>query len=183
MTRQTLIEDYNYIRNNVGNIPDEKMIAFYETYLHGADSYLFGAEADGDIVGYFSEDIDLKYCSCQTDHKKNVQYLRYRPHRTGSREIAKREDSIYFGKAADIYTLYACKTKSGRNAGYCFEKSVYNYFNDTTWKQDNKASDKGGDITIEGREVQMKFAPKDGLATITSTNKILNKISKLLKSA
>ena len=49
------------------------------------------------------------------------------------------------------------------------------------WEQDNLASTKGGDIRLNGEEIQLKYVEKESLATITSTSKILRQIEKILK--
>ena len=72
--------------------------------------------------------------------------------------------------------------KKGYNSGYCFEKAVYaKYGIEEEWTQDNKASTKGGDICLNGREIQIKYVEKGSLATITSTSKILRQIDKILE--
>ena len=82
-----------------------------------------------------------------------------------------------------MYKLYTCNNKQGFNSGYCCEIALFNYYGIKGWTQDNKRADKGGDIEINGKQIQIKFAQKNSLATITSTDKILNKIEELLKSA
>jgi hypothetical protein len=183
MNKNTLLKDKKYIEENVGSIPVKKMIALYEKYLHGSDLFLLGAPYDDVVNAIMRKHIPLKYCSIQTDNTKShdIEYIRFRPHQWGAKEISQARKRICLGNTKDIYTLYTCNTKSGCNTGYCFEKAVYNYYGDTTWTQDNKRADKGGDITINGKEVQLKYAPKNGLATITNTDRILHKINELLK--
>ena len=174
MTRTELVAIKERIINNVGKLSIAEMYKYYNMFMCGSDQYLLGVEFDEMVYGYFADEIDLKYCSCQTDSKKGIQYLRFRPHLWGAQEIATREDAICFGTTEDIYKLYTCNTKKGYNSGYCFEKAVYEHYDMASeWKQDNKASTEGGDIYLNGKEVQMKFAEKDSLATITTTNKIL----------
>lgn len=180
MTREQMINDRDYIMHNVGNLSIEKMIEFYEIYMHGADGYVFGVEHNEHAIGYYSDSINPEYCSCQTDHKVNNQYLRFRPHKAEIKKIIENETVVDFGNIAEIYNLYQCNTKKGYNSGYCFEIAVYNYYSMTTWKQDNKPSTKGGDININGKELQLKYVEKGSLATITSTKKIVRRINKLL---
>ena len=182
MTKNELINIKNYITNNIGYLTPAEILNYYEMFMHGADKYLLGVEFDEMAYGYFSNKIPLKYCSCQTNHKTNVQYLRFRPHAWGAQEIATREDVICFGPTEQIYSLYTCDNKKGYNSGYCFEKAVYNKYNMTEqWEQNNKASTLGGDIQLNGEEIQIKFVEKESLATITSTSKILRQIEKILK--
>ena len=181
MTKTELLATYDYIKNNVGKLTPAQMLYYYETFMHGADQYLLGVEFDGMVYGFFSDELPLRYCSCQTDNKTGNQYLRFRPHMWGSQEIATREDAICFGTTSEVYTLYTCNTKKGYNSGYCFEKAVYMHYGmESEWVQDNKASTLGGDICLNGVEVQMKYVEKDSLATVTTTNKLLRQIEKIL---
>ena len=181
MTKAEIIEIKEHIENNIGFLTPAELMNYYEMFMHGADKYLLAAEFDEMSYGFFTKEIPLKYCSCQTDHKMNVQYLRFRPHGWGAQEIATREDAVCFGSIEYIYTLYTCNTKKGYNSGYCFEKAVYEkYGMADEWEQDNKASVYGGDIRLNGEEIQIKYVEKDSLATITSTSKILRQIEKIL---
>ncbi len=182
MTKTEIIAIRDYIQNNIGKLTPAEMLKFYEMFMHGADGYLLGVEFDGMTYGFFSETIPLQYCSCQTDHKEGKQYLRFRPHAWGAQEIATREDAVCFGSTEYVYSLYTCNTKKGYNSGYCFEKAVYEkYGMSEQWAQDNKASTLGGDICLNGKEIQIKFVEKESLATITSTSKILRQIDTILK--
>ena len=182
MNKNELIALRNHIIENVGNLSVTEMLWLYETIMNGSDGYILGAEYDGMVYGYHTDHIPEKYCSCQTDHKTNNQYLRFRPHLWGSREIANRSDVICYGSTKEVYTYYTCNTKSGYNSGYCFEIAVYKHHNRyNEWVQDNKASTEGGDITLNGKEIQMKFVEKNHLATITSTAKIVRRIDKILE--
>lgn len=185
MKKSILLKDKKYIEENVGSIPVKKMIALYDKYLNGSDYYILGAQYEEEVNAIIRKHIPIKYCSIQVDHTKNhlIEYLRLRPHKWGAKEIANARKSIHLGSVTKMNKLYPCNTKQGFNAGYCFEKAIYNYYNDITWKQDNKRADKGGDITINNKEVQLKYAPKNGLATITTTDKILHKINELLRVA
>ena len=181
MNRQELVAVREYITNNVGTLSIAEMMNYYEMFMNGADKYLLGVEFDEMTYGIFVKDIPLKYCSCQTDHKANNQYLRFRPHEWGAQEIATDKTAICFGSIDKIYSLYTCNTKKGYNSGYCFERAVYEKYGMTDeWEQDNKASTKGGDITLNSEEVQIKFVEKNSLATITSTKKIIRQIDKIL---
>lgn len=182
MTKAELITIRDYITANIGKLSIVEMINYYTIFMDGADKYLLGVEFDGMVYGFFTKTIPLKYCSCQTDHKTNKQYLRFRPHDWGAQEIATREDAICFGTTEEIYQLYTCNTKKGYNSGYCFEKAVFaKYGMANEWAHDNKASTEGGDIRLNGEEIQMKFVEKASLATITSTDKILRRIEKILE--
>ena len=182
MNRTEIIKIKEYIKNNIGCLSPKEMLDFYEMFMDGADKYLLGVEFDEMVYGYYSKEIPLKYCSCQTDHKTNVQYLRFRPNEWGAQEIATRQDVICFGTTERIYKLYTCNTKKGYNSGYCFEKAVYaKYGREEEWKQDNKHSVDGGDFNLDGEEIQLKYVEKGSLATITSTNKILRQIDKILE--
>jgi len=183
MNRETLLRDKNYIEKNAGRISTSRMLRYYERYLHGSDKYALGAEFEEKVFAIIRKHIPLKYCSCQTSHgEKVVQYLRFRPHLWGSEEIANARGSINLGTTKEIYKLYRCNNKKGYNSGYCCEIALYNYFGIEGWTQDNKRADKGGDIEINGEQVQIKFVEKNSLATITSTEKILNQINRLLKN-
>jgi len=182
MTLKEMRRDYTYIKNHIGVLSPASMMHFYEKYLHGSDRFMLGVEIDGKAVAIERKHIPLKYCSTQTDHKANTQCLRFRPHDSGAKKI--RESRGAFIVAEDIeemYTLYPCKTKSGHNKGYCFEIALFNHFGVEGWEQDNKRADKGGDICLNGVEIQAKFAGKDSLATITTTSKLLHKIEELIK--
>jgi hypothetical protein len=182
MTKIEITEIRNHIANNIGYLPPHEMMKYYHMFMHGSDKYLLGVEFDGMVYGYYTKEIPLKYCSCQTDHKANNQFLRFRPHEWGAQEIATREDAICFGTTEKIYTFYTCNTKKGYNSGYCFEKAVYaKYGREEEWKQDNKHSVDGGDFNLDGEEIQLKYVEKGSLATITSTNKILRQIDKILE--
>lgn len=182
MTKNEILAVRTYIMEHVGKLSIAEMMKFYHLFMHGSDKYLLGVEFDDMTYGYYAKEIPLKYCSCQTDHKKNVQYLRFRPHEWGAQEIATREDAICFGSTEEVYALYTCNTKKGYNSGYCFEKAVYAKYNRADeWIQDNKASTAGGDFELDGEEIQLKFVEKGSLATITSTSKILRQIDKILE--
>lgn len=182
MTITELMKDRNYIIENAGNIPTKTMLKLYEKYCHGSDLYGLGVEYNNEVFGIFRKNIPLKYCSCQTEHKKvNVQYLRFRPHQSGAKEIANARGAINFGKTETVYTLYQNKTKQGFNAGYCFEKAVFDFYEVEGWKQDNKRAKAGGDIELNGKKIQLKFIRKDSLATITSTKKLINEIDRQIK--
>lgn len=180
MDIKILEADRDYIKMNAGQISTEEMIAFYERYMNGADCYLEGVEHDGKIYGIFEDSLNPQFCSCQTTHKTKNQYLRFRPHQYGAEVIANDSNAICFGEAKEVYNLYKCKNKQGFNAGYCFEIVVYNKYQ-MKWVQDNKPCHKGGDICINNKEVQLKFARKGSLATVTSTKKILKRINELIK--
>lgn len=183
MTKAEMIADRIYIIENTGKLTPFELMYFYEVYANGSSSYLLAVEHKGKANGFFTRDIPLEYCSCQTDHKKNNQYLRFRHHEWSAEEISNREDIICFGSIEEIYSLYTCKTKKGYNSGYCFEKAVYaKYGMSEQWAQDNKASNKGGDICLNGEEIQIKFVEKGSLATITSTAKLIRLIDKALKA-
>ena len=183
MTIASMKADMEYIKKNTGSIPDAIMCELYEKYMNGADKYLLGVEYKGKVYGVFSDHLDLRYCSCQTDHKTNNQYFRFRPHQWGAKEIAENPAAIDFGDVTSMYTMYQCKNKQGFNSGYCFEKHAYNRFDIPEWEQDNKPCYKGGDMVLNGEEIQLKYARKNSLATITSTSKILKRIAKLLQEA
>ena len=185
MTTATLIRDKNYILKNAGNISVSRMMTLYEKYLHGSDEYALGVEYNENAFVVFRKHLPKKYCSCQTTHttSKNVQYLRFRPHNWGAKEISKSRGVINLGSIEKMYKLYTCNNKQGFNSGYCCEIALFNHYGIKGWTQDNKRADKGGDIEINGKQIQIKFAQKNSLATITSTDKILNKIEELLKSA
>lgn len=181
MNRAELIAIRDHIKANVGKLTPAEMMHYYTLIMDGADMFLQGAEFDEMVYGVFRKEIPLKWCSCQTDHKKGVQYLRFRPHEWGAQEIATSEDAICFGTTEEIYKLYTCNTKKGYNSGYCFEIAVYDHYGmRNQWVQDNKASTEGGDLSYNGMEIQLKFAEKNSLATITSTAKILRRIEKIL---
>lgn len=184
MTIETMKRDREYIIQNAGNIPLPMMAVLHERYVNGADEYLLGVEYEGKIYGLFVPELILEFCSCQTTHKKtNNQYLRFRPHLYGAAIIANDPRAICFGTTEEIYPLYKCNNKQGFNAGYSFEIAVYNKFHVDGWKQDNKPASEGGDIELNGRQVQMKFVREESLATVTSTNKILRRIDKLMREA
>lgn len=181
MTREEILKDKAYIENHIGEIPAEEMLNLYEKYLNGSEGYALGVELDGEVYVIFSKHIPLKYCSCQTDHKTNKQYIRFRPHLWGAKEIANTKGVLNLGKTKDIYSLYPCKNKKGYNSGYCCEIALFNYYGIEGWKQDNKRADKGGDIEINGTQIQIKYVEKNSLATVTNTKKIVNKMNELLK--
>lgn len=184
MTIETMKRDRNYILENAGNIPKQIMAALYERYVNGSDEYLLAVEYMGKIFGIFVTELILEFCSCQTTHKEtNNQYLRFRPHQYGAAIIANSPNAICFGTTEEIYPLYKCNNKQGFNAGYSFEIAVYNKYHVEGWKQDNKPASKGGDIELNGRQVQIKFVREESLATVTSTNKILNRIDELMREA
>lgn len=181
MTRKDILQDKIFIEENVGRLSIAQLYDFYEKYMNGADAYLCGVEFDDMIYGYFTDELELKYCSSQIDHAKHEQYLRFRPHLWGAQEIATRRDAICFGSTDEIYKLYTCNTKKGYNSGYCFERAVFNYYGmGEQWEQNNLASTDGGDITLNGKEIQMKFVEKNSLATVTTTSKIIRRIDKIL---
>lgn len=183
MTRETLIRDKKYIEKNAGNISTRRMLLLYERYLHGSDVYGLGVEYNNEAFIIFRKNIPLKYCSCQTSHgKTNNQYLRFRPHEWGALEIANARGKINLGSTEEMYKLYTCKNKKGYNSGYCCEKAVFNFYGIDGWVQDNKRADKGGDIELNGKKIQLKYVEKNSLATITSTKKILNQINRMLKA-
>ena len=111
MTKKTLERDKKYIETHVGEIPTSKMILFYERYLHGSDEYGLGAEFEDMAYLIYRKHIPQKYCSCQTDHKKNIQYLRFRPHTWGAKEIANARGVINLGDVKEMYKLYTCNNK------------------------------------------------------------------------
>lgn len=182
MTKEELLKEKIYIETHVGCLTPAEMMHYYEKYMHGADGYLLGVEFDEMVYGYYTDTIPLKYCSCQRDTVNNIQYLRFRPHQWGAQEIATREDAICFGGTKEVYKLYTCNTKKGYNSGYCFEKAVYaKYGMVDRWAQDNKPSTEGGDISLDGKEYQLKYYEKESLATITNTKKIIAQINKILE--
>lgn len=184
MTKAEIINTINYIKENAGALSVKEMYEFYEKFMNGADKYLLGVEFNGNVYGYYAEEINLEFCKCQTTHseKGNNQYLRFRPQQYGAKKIVETKDVINFGKTEDVYKLYTCNTKKGYNSGYCFEKAVFDYYGmSEEWTQDNLASIYGGDITLNDEEVQMKFVEKGSLATITSTNKIIRRLEKIVE--
>jgi hypothetical protein len=182
MTKTELMRIRNHIETNIGFLPTAEILTYYEMFMNGSDRYLLGVEYDKQVYGFYSETIPLEYCSCQTDHKANDQFLRFRPYDSGAKKIAAREDSMCFGSTDYVYTLYTCNNKQGFNSGYCFELAVFEKYGIADqWRQDNKASTKGGDLYLNGEEVQMKFVKKGGLATITSARKIIREIDRIIK--
>lgn len=183
MDKKTLLRDKNYIEKNAGSISKKRMLLLYERYLHGSDEYGLGIEYKENAYVIFRKHIPLKYCSCQTSHKTNEQFLRFRPHLKEAKEISTARGVVNIGNIKEMYTLYKCNNQQGFNSGYCFEKALFNYYNIEDWKQDNLRADKGGDIEINGKKIQLKFVQKNSCATITSTTRILNQINRLLKVA
>lgn len=176
--------DLAFIQKNVGTISTQRMITLYNKYLNGADCYIIGAELNGEAIALERKHIPQKWCSCQTTHRADKidnQYLRFRPHLWGAKEMAESRGAFSVGNTDEMYKLYQCNTKKGYNSGYCFEKALFNLFGIDGWTQDNKASSKGGDICINGKEIQAKFVEKNSLATITSTDKIINEINRRMK--
>lgn len=180
VTRKELNRDRIFILKNTGNISARRMMTLYEKYMNGADEYCFGVQVADFIFAIVRKHIPLELCSCQTDHKKNIQYLRFRPHAKGAEKIAKSRGVFTVGMAKDIYKLYKCNTKKGYNSGYAFEIALFHYFGLDNWVQDNKISTEGGDLCVNGIEIQAKFAEGNSAATITSTSKILNEINRRL---
>lgn len=174
MNINTLKRDKKYIENHIGNIPISRLMRLYDRYANGSDEYLLGVEYEGETYSKFYKHIPVRYISTQTDHKENNQYIRFRPHKWGAKEIANAKGSFHIGTVEDIYKLYG-------NKGYCFEIAVYEYYGVDGWKQDNKRADKGGDIEINGKKIQMKYSHGNSAATITSTNKLLNIINEKIK--
>lgn len=182
MTERAKLErDLNYIKENRGNISTKKMMALYTRYMNGSDAYILGAEFEGEAFAIIRKHIPLKWCSCQTDHETNNQYLRLRTHKWGAEELSKSRGVFNLGAVEEMYQLYKCNTKKGYNSGYCFEIALFNFFAIEGWKQDNKHSTKGGDIEIDGKQYQAKFVEKESLATITSTSKLINELERRLK--
>lgn len=182
MTLKELRKDYTYIKNHIGVMSPASIMHFYEKYLHGSVWFIFGSELNNCAIALKRKHIPLKWCSVQTDHKANTQCLRFRPHDKGTKEmLASRGAFIVTDNVEEMYSLYTCNTKSGHNKGYCFEKAVFDYYGVEGWEQDNKRADKGGDICVNGEEIQLKFAGKGSLATITTTTKLLNKIAELIE--
>ena len=181
MTRKEMERDLAYIKNHIGTMTARRMLTLYEKYMNGSDAYIIGAELNGEAIALMRKHIPLKWCSCQTDHDTNTQYLRFRPHKWGAIEMSNSRGVFTLGEVAEMYQLYKCKTKKGYNSGYCFEIALYNLFEIEGWRQDNKHSTKGGDIEIDGVQYQAKFVEKNSLATITSTAKIINEIERRLK--
>ena len=182
ITLNEMKRDLAFIEANMGNISVRRMMTLYEKYLNGADSYFLGVELNGMAIALKRKHIPLEWCSCQTDHVKEIQYLRFRPHKKGAIALSLKKGAFIIGMVEEIYKLYQCNTKKGYNSGYCFEIALFNFFGIEGWSQDNKASSKGGDICINNEEIQAKFAEKDGgLATITTTDKIKNEIYRKMK--
>lgn len=180
-TVREMKRDLAHIEKHTGEISPKRMLTMYDKYLNGADSYILGAELNGEAVALKRKHIPEKWCSCQTDHKEDNQYLRLRPHKIGAIEMSESRGAFIVGDTEEIYQLYKCNTKKGYNSGYCFEIALFNLYGIEGWKQDNKASSKGGDIVINGEEIQIKYVEKDSLATITSTKKIKNEILRRLE--
>ena len=128
MTKKTLERDKKYIETHVGEIPTSKMILFYERYLHGSDEYGLGVEFENMAYLIYRKHIPQKYCSCQTDHQKGIQYLRFRPHEWGAKEIANARayEYEYSINPTDrcAYTSVSLDTK---DIGDCVEVSATNF--------------------------------------------------------
>ena len=180
-TVREMKRDLAYIDNHTGEISIRRMLTMYEKYLNGADSYILGAELNGEAIALKRKYLPQKWCSCQTDHAENNQFLRLRPHKKGAIEMSESRGAFTVGDTEDIYKLYQCNTKKGYNSGYCFEIALFNLYGIEGWKHDNKPSTKGGDITIDGEEIQIKYVEKNSLATITSTKKIRKEIIRRLE--
>ena len=184
MSKIELIAIREYILKKVGYLTLNEFVYYYELFMNGSDEYILGVEYKGKVYGFHTKDIPLEYCSTQTDHKKNIQYFRFGASIEKAKIIAESKGTECFGNTEDIYKLYKCNTKKGYNSGYCFEKAVFNsYGMADEWVQDNKASTKGGDITINGKEIQIKYAEKGSMATITSTATIIKQLDRLIKIA
>ncbi len=180
ITLKEMKRDLNYIRKNAGHIPTTRMITLYEKYLHNADTYMLGAEYEEMISAIERKHLPLKWCSCKSQYNTGDipnQELRFRPHKKGSKELSKSRGVFVVGEAKEIYTLYTNNSAKGYNAGYCFEIALFNYFDIDGWKQDNKPSSKGGDLTVNGIQIQAKFSE----ATITTTTKLINEINRRMK--
>lgn len=184
MSKIELIAMKEYITKKIGHLTLNEFIYYYELLMNGSDEYILGVEYKGKAYGFHTKDIPLEYCSTQTDHKKDIQYLRFGGTDKKAKMIIDKENVECFGTCEEIYNFYHCNTKSGHNTGYCFEIAVFDSYGiKNEWCQDNKASTKGGDISINGKEIQVKFSSKGSAATITSTATILKELDRRIKIA
>lgn len=64
---------------------------------------------------------------------------------------------VFARRAVCVGTVEELESMPGENNGYKFERLIYKYFNVNGWKHDNKPAIHGGDIQINGMEVQLKY--------------------------
>ena len=112
ITLNEMKRDLAFIEANMGNISIRRMMTLYEKYLNGADSYFLGVELNGMAIALKRKHIPLEWCSCQTDHVKEIQYLRFRPHKKGAIALSLKKGAFIIGMVEEIYKLYQCNTVS-----------------------------------------------------------------------
>ena len=133
------------------------MIKNYRKYSV-ADSYIIGFIANGMV--YFTEvkEIAPRFLNVEQASRNQGYNLRLRMKAEYRNRLAKK--AICLGSQSIL-------TESKYNKGEIFEKYITEYFGQV-WEKDTVPFYKDGDITIDGRKVQIKLDS----ATLTNTKQL-----------
>lgn len=135
----------------------QTMIRNYRKYSV-ADSYIIGFVSCGDL--YFKEvsEIAPRFLNVEEASRNQGFNLRLRLKKNHKTSLIK--TSILIGSANDLVA-------DKYNKGEIFEKIITEYFGQT-WEKDTVPFYKDGDITVDGRKIQIKLDS----ATLTNTKQL-----------
>ena len=139
----------------------EIMLAEYENYS-AADSYILGFVYNKGLYMVEVAEVALDILAVELASRNQGENLRLRIHKAQKEALI--ENATLIGSADDLVA-------DKYNRGEIFEKLVTEYYGQT-WEKDTVPFWVKGDITLGGKEVQIKF---DGATMVNS--KLLAKLA------
>lgn len=129
----------------------DRMRRDYERFT-GAEGYAIGFHVGEDVYCAMLDRIPRRYTCLQKESKSNGGgyglYIRIRTDK--ARNELLKMDAVKVGTLADI-------TDETYNKGVMFEKLVYELNGQTFRGKDSVRFTEGGDIVIDGKEIQVKY--------------------------
>lgn len=135
----------------------QTMIRNYRKYSV-ADSYILGFVVKGDLYFTEVEEIAPRFLSVEEASRNQGFNLRLRLKKNHKANLIK--NATLIGSADDLVA-------DKYNKGEIFEKIITEYFGQI-WEKDTVPFYKDGDITVDGRKIQIKL----DTATLTNTKQI-----------
>lgn len=128
----------------------DRMRRDYERFT-GAEGYIIGFEMENVVYMVEWNNIPRKYTKVQKEcSKAGGGYGLYVNVKTKKAKTALLKKAVAVGVIEDIIN-------DKYNKGVMFEKLIYEYFGQTFRGKDNVPFTKGGDIVINGKQIQVKY--------------------------
>lgn len=129
----------------------ENMIRYYRKYS-GADAYILGFFYKHDLFMVKMPEILPRFIKVRTASSRNGggEKLQFELNNKFKEQLINRHGAIKIGKDTDLNEIQ-------RNKGVSFERMVYRYYGLEPRERDNVRFTEGGDLRVNGEEIQVKF--------------------------